>query len=435
MTDEENLSLPEEDDLFEEASTGHPDGLTGINDIPEDADAPYLDPIDARQTVRHRAVGNTRTGYRPYTAAPSYAPQDDEAEPARERRRPSVAQQRGRRRASDAGRDATPRPPHTARRLRAKGETDDAKERTYTGRLTPKLMLQLAAPHTWPAAVIPVLFSICLCIADTSAITISAALLLLLICVLMQSAANTINDYFDFVKGADARENQDDPTDAVLVYNDINPTSARNLALAFIGAAFLLGIPLIVRAGWFPVLIACIGAVILFLYSGSRTPISYLPIGEIVSGITMGGLIPLASYQVLTLDLNWMVLLYSIPLMIGIALIMFTNNTCDIEKDDKAARKTLSVMLGRESAVTLYRNLLIVWMIAIALFIIFRYPSGWYGLPFMILCYGPMKGMFHNPFTAQTRGIGMAQIGSANAILGVIYCLCLLLSAAAYATL
>ena len=46
---------------------------------------------------------------------------------------------------------------------------------------------------------------------------------LLAICILMQASVNTFNDYYDFVKGADSEEDNVDVTDAVLVYNHINP--------------------------------------------------------------------------------------------------------------------------------------------------------------------------------------------------------------------
>jgi 1,4-dihydroxy-2-naphthoate octaprenyltransferase len=431
MTEEENIqsgypgdSLPHEDSQYAR------DAADAITEEEEPADR-YLDPISAHQTVRHRAVDRTRTAARPYTAAPILADGDSGEDMAQDRSRPSVHDRAERRQTSRVRRRKAAEP--AAHDRQPSNAAENHSPSSYSGHLTPKLIIELAAPHTWPASVMPVLFAVCLCIADTSAITISTALLLLAICVLMQSAVNTINDYFDYVKGADTVENQDDPTDAVLVYNDIKPSSARNLALIFLGAAFLLGIPVIIRAGWIPLVIALIGALVLFLYSGGRTPISYLPIGEIVSGFTMGGLIPLACYQVLTLEFSWEVLLYSIPLIIGVALIMFTNNTCDIEKDIEAQRKTLPVLLGRPSAVTLYRSLLVIWMAAIGIIVIFQYPTGWYGLPFMIAVYGPMKGLFHNPFDSQSRGGGMAQITATNVILGMTYSLCLLLSAAAYA--
>lgn len=391
-------------------------------DVPQSV--PYAGHDQAEQpqpAVRHRAVTRTQPSRRPYTARPSVRNTARGNEDIPHRR--SVG---GKKRA-----EANPRPA-------ARPHVENGREVTaadHAGKLTPKLIIELAAPHTWAASTMPVLLAVCLSVADTSVLSISTSIILLAICILMQSAVNTINDYFDYVKGADTAENQDDPTDAVLVYNDIDPTKARNLAIAFLAAAFALGIVIIVRAGWIPLVIALIGAVIVFLYSGGRTPISYLPIGEIVSGVTMGGLIPLACYQALTLDLNWAVLLYSVPLIIGIALIMFTNNTCDIEKDIEAKRRTLPVVLGRETAVNLYRALMIIWMAAIAVLVLYGYLRGWYCLLFMVAGYGPIAGIFRNPFTAQTRAAGMSQITAANVILGMSYALCLLLSAAAFPVL
>ncbi|MGI6536345.1 MAG: UbiA family prenyltransferase [Eggerthellaceae bacterium] len=350
------------------------------------ADVPQSIPDTRRQyangaqpAVRHSAVTRTQPSRRPYTARPSVRSAAQDADNGPQRR--TV---RGQKRANPKQRAARP-------------HIEDGKEvsdSAYAGKLTPKLILELAAPHTWAASTMPVLLAVCLSVADTSVLSLSTSVILLAICILMQSAVNTINDYFDYVKGTDTAENQADPTDAVLVYNDIDPRQARNLAIAFLVAAFALGIFIIVRAGWIPLVIALIGAVIVFLYSGGRTPISYLPIGEIVSGVTMGGLIPLACYQALTLDLNWSALLYSIPLMIGIALIMFTNNTCDIEKDIEAERKTLPVVLGRETAVNLYRALMIIWMAAIAVLVLYGYVRGWYCLLFMVAGYGPIAGIF-----------------------------------------
>ena len=133
----------------------------------------------------------------------------------------------------------------------------------------------------------------------------------------MQSAVNTFNDYYDFVKGTDSDDDCVDPSDAVLVYNNINPKSALALAVSFLVVAFALGVYAIIEAGWIPLVIAIVGALFVVLYSAGSSPISYLPLGEAVSGIVMGGLIPLAVYQVITGQLNFFVLVWSIPTIIG----------------------------------------------------------------------------------------------------------------------
>lgn len=288
-------------------------------------------------------------------------------------------------------------------------------------------MLQLAAPHTWPASIFPVLVALALAVSAGGAggsghISGLMACVLLLISVCMQSAVNTVNDYFDYAKGTDTKENQADPTDAVLVYNNVNANHALLFAIALVVAAFLMGIYVIWIAGWIPLAIAVVGAIIIFLYSGGKTPISYLPIGEVVSGFTMGGLITLASYQALTLQFSWMVLLYAVPLMLGIALIMFTNNGCDIDKDLLAHRKTLPVLLGYNRTVAAYHGVIYAWVASICVLVLVFFTPGWVVLPFMLLAVHPLgRALLANPLKPETRAPAFAQCTSLNIALGSFY--------------
>ena len=72
--------------------------------------------------------------------------------------------------------------------------------------LSPTLALQLTAPHTWPASIMPVLIAVGLAATTAGSFSPAMAVLLLVICILMQSSVNTFNDYFDFVKGADSAD-------------------------------------------------------------------------------------------------------------------------------------------------------------------------------------------------------------------------------------
>lgn len=294
--------------------------------------------------------------------------------------------------------------------------------------LTPRLMVQLAAPHTWPAAILPVLIAVGCTVATRGAFSPLMALVLLVICILMQSSVNTFNDYFDFVKGTDSAEDNVEVTDAVLIYNHVNPRTVLMYAIGLLVAAFLLGLYVIVQAGYIPLVIALIGALIVVLYSGGKTPISYLPIGEVVSGGVMGGLIPLACYQVLSGTFSWMMLLWSVPTIIGVGLIMMTNNTCDIEKDIEAQRKTMPVLLGRPKSRALYHGLLVTWSCAIILVICLWFARGMIILPFMVLaCYPLMMGLWKNPLVPASRVGAMGQICSVNVALGAFYACALML--------
>ncbi|MEC4294291.1 prenyltransferase [Adlercreutzia shanghongiae] len=293
--------------------------------------------------------------------------------------------------------------------------------------LSPRLAIQLAAPHTWPAAIMPVLVAASCALAVTGYLDTAMTWLLLLICILMQSSVNTFNDYFDFVKGTDTADDNVEASDSVLVYNDVNPKSALVLAIGFLVIAFALGIYVIMQAGFIPLVIALVGAVIVVAYSGGKTPISYLPIGEAVSGLVMGGLIPLACYHVLSGSFTFLALLWALPTIVGVGLIMMTNNTCDIEKDLAAQRRTLPCLLRRDKARKLYHGLMATWVLAIAIIIAIWFPRGVVVLPFLVLASYPLiMGLWKNPLAPATRIGAMGQICALNVALGALYAAALL---------
>lgn len=299
-------------------------------------------------------------------------------------------------------------------------------EHTEYSKLSFKMAWQLAAPHTWAASIFPVLVAATAAAAQGFSPSVSMCFVLLATSVLLQSAVNTLNDYFDYVKGADSPDDNVEQSDAVLVYNNVKPSSARNLAIAFIVVAFALGAFCIYMAGWIPLVIALVGVAVIVLYSGGKTPISYLPLGEAASGFTMGGLITLASYYVLTLSLDWVVLVWAVPEMIAIALTMLTNNTSDIEKDTASGRRTLPVLLGRKRSVLLYRVLLATAIVSVVMIVCIWFTNGAFVLPFFVLATFPLATkLFSNPMLPNMRIASMGQIASFNIALGAFYCACI----------
>ncbi len=310
--------------------------------------------------------------------------------------------------------------------------TNPQKTNTSFESLTLSLALQLAGPHTWAAAIVPVLVSGAYVGAAYSGnINILVFFILLAICILMQSAVNTLNDYFDYKKGTDSLDNSsEDAFDAVLVYHHLNPKHVLALAIGFLVVALLLGCYIIYVSDFVPLIIGIIGALAIVFYSGGRTPISYLPIGEVVSGVVMGGLIPLACVYVLTGVLDWFALVVSLPPIIGIGMILATNNTCDIEKDIEAERKTLPVTLGRDKAVPAYKGAIAAWLVITIAIVALWFTQG---LPFVIIMvlgmFPVLRAIMHNPLNQASRDGAMSQIVMSNIIVGAFYAAAILASA------
>jgi len=239
-----------------------------------------------------------------------------------------------------------------------------------------KHVVGLAAPQTWSASVLPAMLGGALSYVLTGRWDTVLFVCLLLIAILMQSAVNTLNDYYDFIKKTDTKENSDDPGDAILVYNDLNLKSVHMLGFGFIACAALPGIWVTMKAGFIPLAIGIVGAAVVVLYSFGKKPISYLPLGEFVSGFVMGGLIPLAVYIALTGEFDFKVLLFALPLIIGIALLMHTNNISDIERDIPSGKKTLSVLMGRKWSKALYGVIIAAWIIITVCLVLIYFPGG-----------------------------------------------------------
>ncbi|MDR0817771.1 MAG: prenyltransferase [Clostridiales Family XIII bacterium] len=317
-------------------------------------------------------------------------------------------------------------------------------DETYE-RLTAKNMVNLAAPHTWVASILPVLLGTELSIAEYHTFYPVLFILMLAASVLLQSSVNTLNDYHDFIKGTDRIENSDDPGDAVLVYNNIDPKHVRTLGFAFMAAAAICGIYPVLCGGITTLIIGIIGCAVIVLYSTGPRPLSSFPIGEPLSGVVMGGFITCGVYSVNSFypahppQLNsayygfWLsdfgpvsdisrILLLSVPLIISIALIMMTNNICDIERDLETGRITLPVRLGRKKARIAYRIISVLWILSIiALVAVFFKKGIMVCLIALVISVPAIKKLLTAPLTPDQRGPGMGAIVKSNYYLGATY--------------
>lgn len=230
------------------------------------------------------------------------------------------------------------------------------------------MALRLAAPGTWAASLCPALFGVLYCWVRGCSLPAAKAAALTAACVLLQSAVNTLNDYFDFKDGTDSRSDHVEESDSVLVYGGFSPEGAWKLGLFYLAAGAALGLPCCLGRGPAPLAAGLAGSAAVLLYSGGPAPLSHLPLGELLSGFVMGELIPFGVASCAGGPADFQILLWSLPLMLGISLIMMTNNGCDIEKDLRSGRRTFPVILGRQRTRLLYRVQTVLWL---ALLIVF----------------------------------------------------------------
>lgn len=284
-------------------------------------------------------------------------------------------------------------------------------------KMTLKMAFQLTAPQSWVASIGPALFGILYCTLNNYYLTFLQKIFLIISCIFMQSSVNTLNDYVDFIKGNDTEEDNVEKSDAILVYNNINPKSVLKLGIIYLLLGCLLGTIACIKSGFAPFAIGIIGVLTVCLYSGETFAVSALPIGELISGFVMGSLIPFGIISASDGKFHFEIIFYSIPFLIGIALIMMSNNGCDIEKDLKGKRYTLAVILGRKKIKKIYKVFIAIWIISLVYLSFIQFGNFGY-LIFLFLSLGRkvFLFLFKSELLPQKRIEQMKMIVIANII-------------------
>ncbi len=165
-----------------------------------------------------------------------------------------------------------------------------------------------------------------------------------ILCVDMGTTA--FNSFYDFVRGVDNRKFNVE-SDKVLVHEGLPARSALRVSLVLFAAAVVLGLVISSLTTWEVAVAGALSMLVGYLYNGSRYPISRTPFGELAAGGFLGSVLFLITVYVLTGSFNVWAVLASVPSTLLIGSVLTVNNTCDVEGDTAAGRKTLSILLGR----------------------------------------------------------------------------------------
>lgn len=305
------------------------------------------------------------------------------------------------------------------------------------GKLTPADALQLGSPATWAASAIPVFLGGAFALTFTGFTLAGSPWRPLLVFVLMwitataaQAAVNTLNDYSDFKKGTDTIENSVDLVDVPILHKNLNPKDALKVGFGYMAIAGTAGLVVVLLSGLPTLAIGLLGAVILVAYSFGPTPISYLPISELVSGVVMGLLIPFATYYALTLQLDYAVIFWALPCGLLVGAIMQTNNTSDIERDTKAGRRTLPSIIGMRNSARLMALWSILSLAIAATCCWIYFPTGIYVIAVITLMNAPtISKIAHFNFGYDTRPEAMARASKQTLIINGAYIVAIMVGA------
>nr|WP_204730937.1 1,4-dihydroxy-2-naphthoate polyprenyltransferase [Jeotgalibacillus terrae] len=211
-----------------------------------------------------------------------------------------------------------------------------------------RIWWQLTRPHTLTAAFVPVLLGTVLAL-NYAEMDWLLFLAMLIASILIQAAANMINEYFDYVRGLD-NENSVGIGGAI-VRNGVKPKTVINLAYALFGVALLLGVYICMQSSWWIAVVGLICMAAAYFYTGGPMPIAYTPFGELSAGFFMGFVIILISFYIQTGMINTIAMFVSIPVSILVGAILLANNIRDLDGDKENGRKTIAILLGRKYAI------------------------------------------------------------------------------------
>ncbi|GGI09905.1 1,4-dihydroxy-2-naphthoate octaprenyltransferase [Gottfriedia solisilvae] len=276
----------------------------------------------------------------------------------------------------------------------------------------------LLRPHTLTAAFIPVAIGSILAHIDDSFHTL-LFIAMLVASLLIQAAANMINEYYDYKRGLDHEGSVG--IGGAIVRDGIKPSTVLQLAFTFFGISVLLGIYICMQSSWWIAVIGIICMTAAYLYTGGPYPIAYTPFGELVAGFFMGVVIIGITYYIQAGSVPTKILLLSLPTSITIGAILTANNIRDLDNDKENGRKTLVILLGKKNSIIFIGSMFVVAYALVVAFVIAKLMT-----PFVLisLLSIPLAIKATKGFIGKTEPIemmpAMAATAKTNTIMGFL---------------
>ncbi|MCU0514893.1 MAG: 1,4-dihydroxy-2-naphthoate octaprenyltransferase [Anaerolineae bacterium] len=226
-------------------------------------------------------------------------------------------------------------------------------------------------PRVFVASFVPMGLAALLALQD-GVFNLPVFLLSLVGVMLLQTAANLVNEYMDFRKGAEDLKQAGQGM--VIKQRLLTPAEVLAGAIASVVAGSLIGLFLLAQSGPWLWIIGVGGVLVAITYTAGPYPLAYHGLGEIAAGLFMGPAIVLGAYYVMQPDISAekgaMLSLTAFPVMLMTAAILHANNIRDLEADRAVHKRTLAVIFGRDVARLEYRVLVIGTYVAQAVLVL-----------------------------------------------------------------
>lgn len=180
------------------------------------------------------------------------------------------------------------------------------------------------------------------------------AIFTLLSSMCIQIACNLFNDSLDATKKADTDKRQGPRR--ITASGDMSPLAVKIWGAAFLAAAAVLSIPLIMAQGWPIIAIGLPCMLCAYCYTGGPFPLAYHGLGELFV-LLFFGLVAVAG--TVFVQIGWseaLIPIYGAAFIIGVqcgllsCLLIEVNNIRDRKEDSTTGKRTLAVRMGDKRA-------------------------------------------------------------------------------------
>lgn len=226
---------------------------------------------------------------------------------------------------------------------------------------TAKRLFNATRPKFFPASVLPVLAGTAWGFTASGHLDVLVFVLALFATVCVHAASNVLNDVGDDSGGTDRRND-----DRIYPYTGgsrfiqtgiMNASEMARLGISLLALAAIAGTALIVLKGPMVLYLGLAGVALGVLYSLGPARLASLGIGETAVAIGFG-IIPVAGAAWLQgAELDYQLLLFSIPVSAWVAAILLINEVPDIAADGATGKRTLPVRLGLDGTAIVYVSL------------------------------------------------------------------------------
>ena len=263
-----------------------------------------------------------------------------------------------------------------------------------------KIFAELIELKAKTASIFPFLLGLAYSLYHYQSVNLSALAIYFVAMFMFNCFVDIWDNYNDYHKAVDTDDYQKNTN--IIGRENLSMGLIKSLLAFFFFGSLILGIIVALMTGWAVFWLGLLCYVVGVFYAGGPKPLSSLPLGELLSGLTMGYVIFLICLYInSSQNFVWSfanlatTFLIALPNTLLIANLILANNTCDLEEDEANHRYTIVHYIGKKAALIWWTTALILAFVAIVVAVILGLLSP---IMLLILLIAPLMIKFARPY-------------------------------------